>query len=1029
MTRKPAGAPLDGRAPRQPYTMVVSTRDLTVLYRKSRLASPEVEIPAESLAPIPAGVRSPGASRPSPLAGGGSPLERSSAAYSRPVGRTFRGFLLLSSLAVADAAAVPRSAAECDAMVRAQPRALASYRCYWDLAHGGRRLEAERGLEAILRGQPENPGALLYLGLCRDERGLDGRELFRRSISAFQRSGDPEGEGYARLALFALECMVGRSCEEHRDQLDQTDALATRHGLGDLHAMAVIWRARDALMADDLGAAERHLRKAEVTVGPDGPLWLRSWILDQFGFLFLEEGRFAEALEIFRTRAKLVESLSPAAHAAALGGMGTAALELAQRGELERGEAERMLQEALDAEDRGGVDLGNRYSGSLVTRLQLAFLHGPTSAALDELHHLRRTHEQRGHNYPFPVLWLLARFTYEHDHSALPGALGYADEALALCRLQSHEWERAYGLLVRADLSWRGGDRARGVVDAGAALDSFERLRGRQPDATVRARYGASTAFAHQLVAGWLLDPSRGPPDAEAGFGIMERLRARVLFENLLAARGRRELPRDLRSRGVEIHQRISHLQRRLLDSGLGPERKEVQRALAAAESDEASWNDEVARALPGFRSLEVAPPRLSEVQRALGVDEAMLLFQTWTREPNPEAPYEDGSSWVLAVTRQSVRAHRIPDAERLQPAIEQWLALLGRRDGSEAAGAARLYRDLLGEALESLPGGVTHLVVVPDGPLHALPFDALRANERGPLVAERYAVSITPSATLWKHWRSAEPRTRTGALLALADPELARGPGAGIADAWRQTGITLAPLPRARDEARVAAAAGAPGSRMLAGAEASEHFLKSVDLHAFDVLHLATHAIVDVEAPERSAVVLSPGAQAEDGLLQSREIYQLDLDANVVVLAACRSASGLGLRGEGVVGLGRSFFEAGAHAVVGSLWALRDDESSQLLEAFYRRLGGGASLAEAMAGARRDRIRAGAPPAAWAGMIVLGEGAIRPVPEAVVRERTRRRLEQLAAGGALLLALGLLAGVVWRRRRARASPAHIQET
>jgi hypothetical protein len=109
-------------------------------------------------------------------------------------------------------------------------------------------------------------------------------------------------------------------------------------------------------------------------------------------------------------------------------------------------------------------------------------------------------------------------------------------------------------------------------------------------------------------------------------------------------------------------------------------------------------------------------------------------------------------------------------------------------------------------------------------------------------------------------------------------------------------------------------------------------------------------------------------GGEGEDGLVQSREISELALGPAVVVLASCRSASGLGLRGEGVVGLGRSFFEAGAHAVVGSLSPLRDDDSSALLASLYRRLADGSSLSEAMAGARRERIEAGAPPAAWAG-------------------------------------------------------------
>jgi len=923
--------------------------------------------------------------------------------------------VVLSCLAVTGARAAPRSAAECDAMVRAQPGILASYRCYWDLAHSGRRTEAERGLEAILHREPENPGALHFLGLCREERGLKATELFQRSVAAYQRSGDPEGEGYARISVFGSQCLVGRRCEESEEQLDLVDALAQRHGLADLRALSLVYRAAGATMMDDVGAAERHLRQAEAIIGPQGPAWLRGRVLERFGLLYLEAGRYAEAREKLEALERLRRSATPAAHAAALGYLGTVALQLAQRHEMEPADAERLLREALGSEDRSGLELHSRFSGSLVSRVQLAFLLGPTGPAIAELERVRDRNTRREHSYPFTALWLLARFTYDHDPSAVERALGYADEALALCIRPSHAWERAHGLLVRGDLRWRSGDRAHGVADIRAALDSFEQLRGRQPEATVRARYGASTAFAHQLAAGWMLDPARGPPDPEAAFEIMERLRARVLFEHLLAARGRRDLSPQLRARGDEIHQRISLLQRRLLEPAPDEPREAIQRALEDAEAEEVAWNDDVARALPEFRSLDFAAPHLGDVQGALAPEEAMLLFQTWTREPTPEAPYRDGSSWVLTVTRDSVRAHRIPDADWLQPAVEQWLGLLERRDGSEASGAARLHRELLGEALGALPPKVTRLVVVADGPLHALPFDALREKERGPLLAERYAVSVAASATLWHHWRSSAPRARTGALLALADPQLPWGAEAGIAERWRQTGITLATLPWARDEARAAAAAGAPGSTLRVGHEASEHFLKSADLRSYDVLHLATHAIVDLEAPERSAVVLSPGAEGEDGLLQSREISELDLRGKVVVLAACRSASGLGLRGEGVVGLGRAFFESGAHAVVGSLWPLRDDESSQLLDVFYRRLADGDSLSQAMAEARRERIQAGAPPAAWAGMLVLGNGALQPFPPRSDDQR-RRALGTLAL--AALLGLVLLAGL----RRAGAS-------
>jgi hypothetical protein len=70
------------------------------------------------------------------------------------------------------------------------------------------------------------------------------------------------------------------------------------------------------------------------------------------------------------------------------------------------------------------------------------------------------------------------------------------------------------------------------------------------------------------------------------------------------------------------------------------------------------------------------------------------------------------------------------------------------------------------------------------------------------------------------------------------------------------------------------------------------------------------------------------------------------------------------------------------------------------------------------MAGARRERIGAGAPPAAWGGMIILGDGEIRPLPPAVRQQRLRRRLERLAAGGAVVAAIGAGAWIAWRRRR-----------
>jgi len=178
-------------------------------------------------------------------------------------------------------------------------------------------------------------------------------------------------------------------------------------------------------------------------------------------------------------------------------------------------------------------------------------------------------------------------------------------------------------------------------------------------------------------------------------------------------------------------------------------------------------------------------------------------------------------------------------------------------------------------------------------------------------------------------------------------------------------------------------------------------------------VLHFATHAVTDETNPDRSGVLLAPGAANQDGLLQIREIVDLDLDGRVVVLSACSSNTGALLRGEGVMSLARAFFQAGAHTVVASLWRLRDDEAADLFDRFYGHLGQGKSVAAALQAAQRDLIAEGAPAAAWAGLVVLGDGDLAPLPGG--RKGSAIPVWVWVVGGALLAAALLFA---WRRTK-----------
>lgn len=405
------------------------------------------------------------------------------------------------------------------------------------------------------------------------------------------------------------------------------------------------------------------------------------------------------------------------------------------------------------------------------------------------------------------------------------------------------------------------------------------------------------------------------------------------------------------------------------------------------------------------LRDLLAAPrspePPLSRValESSLAPDEALFSFQI--------APWEDlfgfaGGPWLLVSTRGGTRVYPLPDAvgrASLETTVPALLGLIERRDGDEAGLAEFLGSNLLGKALSELPPGVTRLVVVPDGVLHLLPFAALRPDGQGPLLAERYQISMASSAMLWERWRR-QARREVRAALVLADPLL---PNAGD------------PLPDARQEGRHVARSCGKGSVVRFGREAGEGFLKRQDLSRFGVLHLAAHAVADESSPEASAVLLAADAPGEDGRFQVDEISRLHLDGSLVALSSCRSASGALVGGEGVMSLSRAFFAAGSAAVLGSLWPLRDEDAEDFFKIFYDHLDAGETAAAAFSAAQRERLRDGAPAEAWAGFVLSGDGNWR-LP-GVPRPPNPPWIVPASMAGILLLAVLVL---VMRKTRYR---------
>jgi CHAT domain-containing protein len=192
---------------------------------------------------------------------------------------------------------------------------------------------------------------------------------------------------------------------------------------------------------------------------------------------------------------------------------------------------------------------------------------------------------------------------------------------------------------------------------------------------------------------------------------------------------------------------------------------------------------------------------------------------------------------------------------------------------------------------------------------------------------------------------------------------------------------ITLPRLIATRREAAAITRMAVPGTVLSAlDFRANRSTALSADVAQYPIIHFATHGVLNNEAPELSGVVLSTideRGRAQDGFLRLRDIYGLNLSADLVVLSACNTALGKPIRGEGLDGMVRGFLHAGARRVVASYWKVDDGATAALMERFYAEmLQNGRSPSAAMRAAQRSMLGTSRwrSPFYWAGFALYGD-------------------------------------------------------
>jgi CHAT domain-containing protein len=291
---------------------------------------------------------------------------------------------------------------------------------------------------------------------------------------------------------------------------------------------------------------------------------------------------------------------------------------------------------------------------------------------------------------------------------------------------------------------------------------------------------------------------------------------------------------------------------------------------------------------------------------------------------------------------------------------------------------ARQLFDALLAPARHKLEHA-TSLVIVPDGILWELPFQALMPSKQHFLI-EKHAISYAPSLTVLREMLRVRQRNASvdarGELLAFGNPRLDVKTTRRVESVFMDE--KLLPLPEAeRQEKILSRMYGRDQATVFVGKEAREDKLKSL-ASSFRILHLATHGILNDSSPMYSHLLLSQDLGAgEDGLLEAWEIANLDLRADLFVLSACETGRGRVSPGEGMVGLTWAVFVAGCPSTLVSQWKVESRSTTELMVAFHRWLRAGRhSKADALRQAAITLLRGRryAHPFYWAGFILVGK-------------------------------------------------------
>jgi len=527
-------------------------------------------------------------------------------------------------------------------------------------------------------------------------------------------------------------------------------------------------------------------------------------------------------------------------------------------------------------------------------------------------------------------------------------ALAFVDSGLVLTdRLVVPELEWRLHK-QRGKIHWAKKKREEALSDFKAAVGIVEKMRAELKVEAFKQGFFDSKMELYQDMIQLLLETQQ----RALAFHYVERAKSRDFID--LLANQRLSIPetqRHLLEQENDLKTRIQEVRNRI-----------AQHRETVGWGEQHSWEDSLQALMDNYESLMISiqannpelasfvsvDPWTAEKLQSRLPEQAGLIEYYWGEKA--------GYCWIITSTDIKLAMINVKQEELGQTIQSLRESLIAHLSGDMES---RLLYDWLISPISSYLDSLSHLIVIPHGALHYLPFAALQ-NDEGYLV-ERFSLSLAPSSTvlgycLEKTMGSGEIDARS-TVTAFGNPDLG-DPKLDLAFA---------------DKEIVALERVFPDVTTYTRDSANEANVKK-ETGREKILHFACHATYEAGAPLFSSLLLSPSGD-EDGHLEVHEIFGLRLQCDLVTLSACETGLGTITGGDEIIGLSRSFIYAGTPSILTSLWKVDDLATAVMMKRFYRYLAAGQSRAKALQQAQlviRDLVNPH--PSAWAAFNITGD-------------------------------------------------------